>query len=138
MKNRALVLGILVMRTVIAVTSLPQSGGQENVDSCTVQERYAHRVEQIRESLHDINRYGDGLIKDMLAISNQETRVEFMRLFAQNVKTMPSDNLDLSVRHQELRRCYRLTECGCSGFRQIGGHADDIWRVTEGLTPLVE
>ena len=46
MKKRALVLGIFVVRTVIAVTSLPQNGGQENVDCGTGQERYAHRVEQ--------------------------------------------------------------------------------------------
>ena len=58
MKERALVLGILVMRTVIAVTSLPQSGGQEKVDCGTGQERYAHRIEQIRKALHDVNCYG--------------------------------------------------------------------------------
>ena len=127
MKKRALVLGIFVVRTVIAVTSLPQNGGQENVDCGTGQERYAHRVEQIRESLHDVNCYGDGLINDILAISNRETQVEFLRLFAQNVKAMPSANLDLSIRHQELRRCNHLTECACNGFRQIGGHTDDIW-----------
>ena len=127
MKERVLVLGILVMRTVIAVMSLPQSGGQENADYSPGQERYAHRIAQIRKSLHDVNCYGDGLINDILAISNREIQVEFLRLFAQNVKAMPSANLDLSIRHQELRRCNHLTECACNGFRQIGGHADDIW-----------
>ena len=127
MKIRALLLGILVMRTVIAETALPQRGGQEDIDHGTGQERYTHRIEQIREALHDVNRYGDGLINDILAISNRETQVEFLRLFAQSVKDMPSANLDLSIRHQELRRCNHLTECGCRGFRQIGGHVDDIW-----------
>ena len=127
MRNQALVLGILVMRTVIAEASLPQNHGLANTDCITGQERDAHRVGQIREALHDVNRYGDGLINDILAISNRETKVEFLRLFAKNVKAMSSDNLDLSVRHQELRRCYHLTECGCNGFRQIWGHSDDIW-----------
>ncbi len=127
MKKRAIIFLIILMRAAIAETSQQQNNRVSSADNGTAQELYARRVEQIRESLHDVKGYGDDLIKDILAISNQETQVAFLRLFAQNVKAMSSDNLDLRVRHQELRRCYHLTECGCKGFRQIGGCSDDIW-----------
>lgn len=127
MKKRTLIILVLLMRTAIAEVSQQQNTGASSADSGTAQEQYDRRVEQIRESLHDVKGYGDGLINGILAISNRETQVAFLRLFAQNVKAMSSDNLDLSERHQELRRCYHITECGCNGFRQVGGHADDIW-----------
>ena len=62
MKKRVLILLIILMRTAIAETSQQQNNRESSAANDTAQELYARRVEQIRESLHDVKGYGDDFI----------------------------------------------------------------------------
>lgn len=95
-------------------------------------DRLVQRIKQINyvcEEPKTPHEFGKRLVDDICAVSNRETQAMLMRLFAQSVKALSSNNLDLRLRYDELSRCRLLTEQGCTGFRRIGDYVDDIWEL---------
>ena len=127
MRRIAIVLGVFAAGAISVYTCMTQNPSRAHAGRDGCQEDLARRIEEIRTSPQSFKDCGDGLVNDILAVSNRETQVALMRLFAQSVKAMPADNLDLRLRYGELDRCCQFTEHGCTGFRRIGGHVDDIW-----------
>ena len=87
------------------------------------------RIALIRELPLSVQDYGERLIDDICAISNREERVALMDRFAQEVRDLPTSNLDLRSRARELSRCRLLTEKACDGYRRLKGHEVAIWNL---------
>ena len=127
MRKLSIVLGVLAAGVIAVCICKLKYHGQTDADNDSRQEALIHRIEQIRTSQQSFKDNGEGLINDILAVSNRETQITMMRFLAQNVKAMPADNLDLRLRYDELDRCRQFSEQCCVGFRRIGGCVDDIW-----------
>ncbi len=127
MRKLSIVLGFLAAGVLAVYIWKLKIYSRTDADNDSRQEGLIQRIEQIRTSPQSFKDSGEGLINDILAISNHETQVTMMRLFAKSVKAMPVDSIDLRLRYDELDRCCQFTEQGCVGFRRIGGCVHDIW-----------
>ena len=129
MKKLSIVLVAFLAGLAFAFLCMRQDQGQNIGDNDGLRPEVIRRIALIRELPLSVQDHGERLIDDICAISNREEQVALMDRFAQEVRNLPTSNIDLRSRGRELSRCRLLTEKACDGYRRIKGHEVAIWKL---------